>query len=99
MPVTFEAMPQLLQDLIDKVEALRVSFDAKVTQDKPETPGFISRAQVCELLHITPQTLHQWVRQGKIVSYKIGTRTLFKPSEVTAAVKAVEVAVGKKNRR
>jgi len=95
--MTFDELPSAVEKLDGRLSRIEETLGRllEVIGDKSELHEFISRAQVCELLHITPQTLHQWVRQGKIVSYKIGTRTLFKPSEVMAAVKAVEVKVGK----
>jgi len=41
-------------------------------------------------------TLHSWIKQGKLMSYHIGGRTLFKESEVFGAVQAVSYSIANK---
>jgi excisionase family DNA binding protein len=62
---------------------------AKETQPS----GYITRKQVCGILHISMPTVHAWMKQGKLQSYHIGGRTLFKESEVMEAVEAVSYSV------
>jgi excisionase family DNA binding protein len=61
-----------------------------------QAEGYISRAQVCNLLQISTPTLHRYINQGTIKSYHIGGRTLFKKSEVLTTVQPVENALKKK---
>jgi excisionase family DNA binding protein len=67
---------------------------------RPEAPipdrGYLTRSQVCECLHISMPTLHSWIKQGKLMSYHIGGRTLFKESEVFGAVQAVSYSIANK---
>ena len=60
--------------------------------------GYITRQRVCDLLTISFPTLHRWMREGRVRPYHIGGRTLFKESEVLAAVEPVNygVSAGKK---
>jgi excisionase family DNA binding protein len=60
---------------------------------EPHPTGYITRAQVCDRLHITLPTVHSWMKQGKLRAYHIGGRTLFKESEVMAAIQPVNYSV------
>lgn len=68
-------------------EALRplVQTPAPVTQT--EQDEFLTRDQVCKLLSINRTTLWKRSKSGKLKSYGIGNRVLYKRSEVLAAVK------------
>lgn len=69
--------------------------DWQPEQPSPQPDGYITRNQVCKLLHITLPTVHAWMKQGKLKPYHIGNRTLFKESEVLAAVKPVNYEIKK----
>lgn len=68
-------------------EALRplVQTPAPVTQT--EQDEFLTREQVCQLLSINKTSLWKRTKSGKLKSYGIGNRVLYKRSEVLAAVK------------
>jgi excisionase family DNA binding protein len=51
----------------------------------------LTRKQVCELLSITPPTLHEWTRNGTITAYKVGTRIRYKESEVAHTLQRVQL--------
>jgi len=50
---------------------------------------YITRKEVAELLKISLPTLHDWSKQGWLLSYKMGNRVLYKRSEVEASVTKV----------
>lgn len=78
-----------VNDLLLQIEQL---FEAKVSlfpQTKKEQSGYLSRKEVAALLKITLPTLHQWTKEGVLPSYKIGTRVLYKESEVKATLEKV----------
>lgn len=52
-------------------------------------PEFLNRREVCELLHISPMTLHNYTKQGKLKKHGIGDRVLYKRSEVVEAIKPI----------
>ena len=75
-----------VDDLLLQIERL---IDAKLSiTPKPQEnqSGYYSRKEVAKLLKITLPTLHDWTREGLLKSYKIGTRVLYKPSEVKDAL-------------
>jgi excisionase family DNA binding protein len=50
---------------------------------------FITREEVCKLLNFNKTTLHKHTRSGKLLSFGIGNRVLYKKSQVLEAVKPI----------
>jgi excisionase family DNA binding protein len=48
----------------------------------------ISKPEIAKALSLSTRTLDKLVAAGKIPSVRVGTRRLFDPEEVTAALKA-----------
>ena len=48
---------------------------------KQETP-FISRVEACKILGLSLPTLGKYTKEGKIISYKIGSQIRYKKDEV-----------------
>ena len=46
----------------------------------------VSRDEVCKILHFNKTTLHKHTKSGRLKSYAIGNRVLYKKSEVLEAV-------------
>lgn len=46
----------------------------------------ITREEVCKLLNFNKTTLHKHTKSGRLKSYGIGARVLYKRSEVLASV-------------
>lgn len=53
---------------------------------------YMTRQEVCEMLHISLPTLHRMVNRGIIICYKSGRRSLFKVSEVEASLVKLNVS-------
>jgi excisionase family DNA binding protein len=51
--------------------------------------GYLSRKEVAKLLKITLPTLHDWTKLQYLRAYKIGTRVLYKESEVIETLEKV----------
>jgi excisionase family DNA binding protein len=63
-------------------------------QQQPAPPPqpeneFITRVEVCKLLNFNLTTLHKHTNNGKLKSYGIGNRVLYKKCEVLQAVKPI----------
>ena len=58
------------------------------SQTPPQTQesDLISRDEVCKILHFNKTTLNKHTRSGRLKSYSIGNRVLYKRSEVLEAV-------------
>ncbi|QEC49217.1 helix-turn-helix domain-containing protein [Baekduia soli] len=71
-------------------------FAAVVSQQRrsPSRPSsmlsepMLDAATVAGLLGIPTKTVHQYAREGRLPSYKVGRRTMFVRREVEAAVSA-----------
>ena len=65
----------------------------KLQQQPIATPQleneFITRDEVCKLLNFNKTTLHKHTRSGKLLSFGIGNRVLYKKSQVLEAVKPI----------
>jgi predicted DNA-binding transcriptional regulator AlpA len=71
-------------------------LDEKLIKFKPENPPpkptneFMTRREVCELLHISMSTLHYYSKDGTLQSYRIAGRVLYKAAEVQEAVQEIQ---------
>jgi excisionase family DNA binding protein len=83
-----------LEALINNAVSRALSYTKSEPAPQPQS-CYITRKQVCTILHISIPTVHAWVKKGKLQSYHIGGRTLFKESEVLEAVKAVDYSLAK----
>jgi excisionase family DNA binding protein len=78
-----------VNDLLLQIEQL---IDAKISrhpQNENIQSGYLSRKEVAKLLKITLPTLHDWTKLHYLKAYKIGTRVLYKESEVIETLEKV----------
>ncbi|MFN3445995.1 MAG: helix-turn-helix domain-containing protein [Bacteroidia bacterium] len=80
------SIEQLQHVINDAVQTGLAQF--KPTQ--PEQTNLLTRKQVCQLLNITPPTLHEWTRNGTITAYKVGTRVRYKHNEVLNTLNRIQ---------
>lgn len=80
-----------LEILIDN--AVTRAIKRELSKQPQQPSSYITRNDVCKLLHITLVTVHSWMKQGKLKAYHVGGRTLFKESEVLEAVKPVNYSL------
>lgn len=59
-------------------------------QTQSQESELISRDEVCDILHFNKTTLHKHTKSGRLQSYSIGNRVLYKRSEILAAVKPLK---------
>lgn len=57
-------------------EQLKEEFQPK------EPASYLTRNEVCELLHIDLSTLHRWRKEGTLIAYGLGNRIYFKRNEI-----------------
>jgi len=77
----------ILFEKLEKIEKLLGSYLENQPSNKI-IPDFISRSEAAKLLKITLPTLNEWTKLGRLKSYKIGNRVLYKLDEVIEAVKS-----------
>ena len=59
-------------------------------QSQPQESDLINREEVCKILHFNKTTLLKHTKSGRLQSYAIGNRVLYKRSEVLEAVKPLK---------
>lgn len=84
--INLEQLESLISIAVNKGIAL-VSSQPTTTATDPNE--LLTRKEVCELLHITLPTLHDWTKEGVITGYRINTRVRYKKSEVLATLQKV----------
>lgn len=65
-------------------EVVRAELDKN--GEKRQEPDLITRKEAAKLFGVTLVTIHQWVKNGKIKAYKIGSRVRFKKDELLGLV-------------
>lgn len=75
-----------LQELAEALAPLLQTQNVTLFEPKNQ---FIKREEACELLSINLSSLWKHTKSGKLKSYGIGNRVLYKRSEVLEAVKPI----------
>lgn len=75
-----------LQEL---AEAIAPLLQPQVVEQLQIVKEFITRNEACELLSLNKTSLWKHTKSGKLKSYGIGNRVLYKRSEVLEAVKPI----------
>jgi excisionase family DNA binding protein len=86
-----------LNDLLSSIGKLIDSKLNQAIQPENKTHSYMSRQDVCKLLKITLPTLNDWSKDGKLQSYKIGSRVLYKKDEVENSLHQVASSKFKKH--
>lgn len=76
-----------LNELLQKIGQLIDEKIGTIHQPKQKNQSnLISRKEVSKLLKISLPTLHDWTKSGLLQSYRIGSRILYKLSEVEQSI-------------
>lgn len=79
-----------LSELLLQIERL---IDAKICvkhqEENKSTSAYLTRKEAASLLKITLPTLHDWTKLGYLKAYKMGSRVLYRESEVIATLEKV----------
>ena len=59
-------------------------------QNQTQESDLINRDEACNILYCNKTTLHKHTKSGRLQSYSIGNRVLYKRSEILAAVKPLK---------
>ncbi|WP_456441878.1 helix-turn-helix domain-containing protein [Psychroserpens sp.] len=75
------------QDLLNPLDYLRQQLEELIKAFTQKTPiELLSRKEIALLFKATPQTIHNWTKEGKLKIYGIGTRRYYKRNEVEQAL-------------
>lgn len=71
-------------------EALKFLMQNQTISQEPQLENdFITREEVCKILSINLTSLWKHTKSGRLKSYGIGNRVLYKRSEILLAVKPI----------
>ena len=81
-----QVTPQELQKAI--IDGVKSQLDELKKSFQPKEPtDFMTRSEVAELLKINLSTVHNWTKNGTLISYGIGgTRIYYKRKEIESAI-------------
>ena len=82
---------KLVDIICDRMESrIELVLDRK-SQQPILNKEYVTIKDVCALLNVTRQTVHHWVKQGKLEKIKLGSRsTRFKTSDVLNLLKSIK---------
>lgn len=79
--ISAEDLPGFVSELIEQHQATQ---QVSPIECKQEQRDLMTVPEVCEYLHVTPATLHNWHRVGYLTKVKIGRRVLYHRQDVEA---------------
>jgi excisionase family DNA binding protein len=82
--LTVEQLREMIVETFKEMYSLKEQIQKVPASMMP--PKYITRKDTAKLLHISLPTLNDWTKDGTLKSYRIGTRILYKPEEVTETV-------------
>lgn len=86
-PLTLENLPQSVNFLKEQNTKILDSIaEIKDALTIPPPLKYYTRQDVANLLKVNISTINNWVKKGKIISYTIGNRVLFKSTEIESAL-------------
>lgn len=91
--LSFDNLPKLVSQIFEKVTHLEKLLLESGTQSNHSSPKkeIYTADETAKMLNITLPTLHNWVRDGKIIKYKIGGHRIgFKSADVDRLLFKVE---------
>ncbi len=71
------------------IERLK-EFNVSPKEDSRNCEEYKTRKQISELFHISLPTLHGYTKKGLIQGYRIGSRILYKVSEIELAIHKIK---------
>lgn len=89
-------MNTIILDQIDRAE-LKILIAEVVREELKsfQTPQdrYLTREDVCDILHISKNMLNDLTKRGKLVKYRLQGKVLYKESELSLSLKKAEYGV------
>lgn len=81
---SFDAMPQIMVNILKKLESLEQKFDALQSNNNVEADVWFSLQDLCNYLpsHPAEQTVYGWTSNHTIPFHKVGKNIVFHKSEI-----------------
>lgn len=76
-----EKLLESIAEIINqKIKESLSNFESR--EDNTDQFGFLTRKETAKMLHVSYNTIHDWVKMGILKQYKISNRTYFKREEI-----------------
>ncbi len=79
-----------IDELAEAIMQKLNSVKGESISDNTTSENFLTRKEVSKKLNITLPTLHNYTKRGLIKSYKIGSRILYKESDIDRAITEIK---------
>jgi excisionase family DNA binding protein len=90
--ITTQFSPDELTEIIRLAVTEAITAFTPYPTQPPTEPRYLSRKETAARLGITLTTLWERTRKGEITAHKFGSRVLYKPENVEAALNQVKVS-------
>ncbi len=90
--ITTQFTPDELAEIIRVAVTEAITAYGAITPPPPKDTRYLSRKETARKLGVNLTTLWQRTRKGEITAHKFGSRVLYKPSDVEAALNKVKVS-------
>ncbi len=88
MEITFEKLPQAVNQLFDKLENIERLLLSKSNDPQNETDKLLTIKQASEIIHLSVPTIYGLVQRAEVPVCKRGKRLYFSKKELTAWIMA-----------
>jgi len=84
MEITFEKLPEAVNQLYDKLETIERLLLIKSNDPQPEEDKLLTIQQAAEILHLSVPTIYGLVHRAEVPVCKRGKRLYFSKKELTS---------------
>lgn len=92
--ITTQFSYEELTEIIRLAVTEAITAYGAINTPPPKEPHYLSRKETAKRLGVNLTTLWERTRQGEITAHKFGSRVLYKPDDVEAALCKVNVSPG-----
>lgn len=90
--ITTQFSPEELVEIIRLAVTEAITAYGAITPPPPKDTRYLSRKECAAKLGVNLTTLWDRTRKGEITAHKFGSRVLYKPADVEAALNEVKVS-------
>ena len=83
LSIPIEELKEIIGQVVE--EKLR-EFSSNLSNKKPPEKEFLTRQEVCQMLHVKSVTLWRYAREGRLKQHRIGRKVFFLAEEVRDAL-------------
>jgi len=87
MNITFEQLPQAVQQVFEKLETIEQLLLSKTNDSQTESDQLLTIKQAAEILHLAVPTVYSLVERSQVPVCKRGKRLYFSKQELTSWIR------------